>query len=50
MWLCINVADVQAASKKRTRDSDLLEPLPTSVEEVPPTLEFTEITDPEVRL
>lgn len=39
----------QAVSKKRSRDSDLLEPLGPGLEPVlPGSLEFKEVTDPEV--
>ena len=39
----------QAFNKKRTRDSDLLEPLRPDVEEpVPLSLDFHDILDPEV--
>jgi hypothetical protein len=39
----------QTKVKKRNKDSDLMQPLPTSAEnDVPASLEIKEITDPEV--
>ena len=51
MILCIWLAEsvTKSFTKKRTRDSDLLEPLrPEAEEPLPQSLEFHEILDPEV--
>jgi hypothetical protein len=41
----------QSKAKKRTKDSDMLQPLPTSAEnDTPASLEIKEILDPEVRV
>ena len=44
----IDSSSFQSYNKKRTRDSDLMQPLQEDRDEVPESLEFHPITDPEV--